>query len=119
MNKQLLGLALVASIASAGLAQAQTPSASPPAVTRTTPAVPSITMTTPAMPSMTMTTPAVPAATFSMSRGELATIGVGAVAGAMLFQATMIHGMALVGAVVGGWVGSVFYGHYIAPQPAT
>lgn len=102
MNKQLLGLALVASIASAGLAQAQTPSASPPAV-----------------PSMTMTTPAVPAATLSMSRGELATIGVGAVAGAMLFQATMIHGMALVGAVVGGWVGSVFYGHYIAPQPAT
>ena len=98
MKTQILALALLASVASTGIAQAQTP---------------------PAMPGMTMTTPAVPATSFSMTGNEIITVGVGAVAGAVLFHATMIHGMTLVGAVVGGWLGEMYYGHHVAPKPAT
>lgn len=107
MRKQILAMGLLASVVVASAAQAQTPAptqrAAPPAGGE---------------PSMTMTTPAVPAASYTITYGELATVGVGAVAGATLFHATMLHGLTIVGAVVGGWLGDMYYGHYIAPKPA-
>lgn len=100
MKTHIFALALLASVASTGIAQAQTPTPAP-------------------MPGMTMTMPAMPASSFSMTGTEIVTVGVGAVAGAVLFHATMIHGMTLVGAVVGGWLGEMYYGHHVAPKPAT
>ncbi len=97
MKNHILAFALLASVASTGLAQAQTPTPAP-------------------MPGMTMT---MPTTSFSMTGKEIATVGVGAVAGAVLFHATMIHGLTLVGAVVGGWLGEMYYGHHMAMKPAT
>lgn len=93
MKKYIFGLALLTSVAAAGVVQAQTAGNAP---------------------AMTMTTPAVPSTTFTMTGGEIATVGVGAVAGAVLFHATMIHGLTLVGAVLGGWLGDMYYRHPMA-----
>jgi hypothetical protein len=120
MLKRLLGLTLLASIACTGLAQAQSV---------TTPAVPSITtpgITTPAIPSVTITAkPAssIPGATTlrslaDMPIGELASIGVGAVVGVILFDEAVWDGFMIVGAALGGWAGDYLYRTNYGTKPA-
>jgi hypothetical protein len=54
-----------------------------------------------------------------MTAGEIAAIGVGAVAGVVLFQGAMWHGMVIVGAALGGYVGDYLYGMHTADKTAS
>ena len=100
MLKLLPGLVVSASLAVAGTAYAQNTGSSA-AGTPTTRAP------------MTMTMPAGPAGTEASSSvvttSELAAIGAGAVVGAVIFQGAMWHGMTIVGAAIGGWLGDHIY----------
>jgi hypothetical protein len=111
MLKRLLGLVLFALIACAGVAQAQTTTVAPNGTVTTKPPVPMSSM----MPSMA---PA-PSETVTMTAGQIAAIGVGAVAGVVLFQGAMWHGMVIVGAVVGGYVGDYLYGMHASGKSAS
>ena len=101
MPKRLTGLLLVLSVtvSAAGLARAQTPAGS-------------------ATPAPTDSLPAPAAAADSSPRlfsvNEIVAIGAGAIVGGMLFQATMVHGLALVGAAAGGWLGDWMYNQHPA-----
>ena len=101
MLKRLLGLILATSLACAGVAQAQSPAPSGTATTK-----PSTTMSMPMMGDV-----AVPnrPSDATLTASELAAIGVGVVAGALVFQGAMWHGMTIVGAALGGWVGDYLY----------
>ena len=46
---------------------------------------------------------------------EVAAIGTGVIVGAALFHVIIGHGLMIVGAAVGGWVGDWYYGTYPAP----
>jgi hypothetical protein len=48
---------------------------------------------------------------------EVAAIGTGVVVGAALFHVALGHGLMIVGAAVGGWIGDWYYGSYPAPVP--
>jgi uncharacterized protein YcfJ len=108
MRKLLPSLVLSAAIAFTGVAHAQ------PAPTGTPTTRPSITVPLPSV-SLPSSTPAAVTVTdqsgnmSSMSAGELCTIGVGVVVGAVLFQGVMWHGMTIMGAALGGWVGNYIY----------
>jgi uncharacterized protein YcfJ len=116
MRKLIPGLALSASLAFAGVAQAQN-------VTPTTPAAPSATGTPTTRPSMPMPPMPMmsamadkPVANSSFTTGELLTIGAGVVVGAVLFQGVMWHGMTIMGAALGGWVGDHVYTSHVADR---
>ena len=93
MLKRLLGLILLASIACAGTAHAQS-------------------LTAPAIPGgIAATKPggAVERWSETVTIGELTAIGVGIVAGVVVFEAVAWDGLGIVGAVVGGWAGDYYY----------
>ena len=121
MLKQIPGLVLSASIAFAGVAQAQTVTPLVPAAP-TAPTIGGTPTTRPSMPMPSMAMPMMPGpmaervGTSSMTTGEIVTIGVGVVAGVVLFQSAMWHGMTIVGAVVGGYVGEYLYNTHTAPK---
>jgi hypothetical protein len=101
MLKRLLGLVLSAFIACAGVAHAQ--SATSPSGTATTkPAAP---MPMPMMSGMMPNSNS----TDGITAGQVAAVGVGVVAGVVLFQGAMWHGMVVMGAVIGGYVGDYLY----------
>ena len=52
----------------------------------------------------------------ALTAGELAAIGAGVVVGAVLFQGAMWHGMTIMGAALGGWVGDHIYATHWAAQ---
>jgi len=102
MLKRLLGLVLTIAIAFGGVAHAQSANAPSTGGTQTT---------RPAMPPMPMMgmmgsdrNPNSP-----VTAGELASIGVGVVVGAVVFQGAMWHGMTIVGAALGGWAADYIY----------
>jgi hypothetical protein len=101
MLKRLLGLILFASLACAGVAHAQSATAPKPPIPMPSASAPSAN------------------STVTMTAGEIAAIGVGAVAGVVLFQGAMWHGMVVVGAVVGGYVGDYLYGMHAADKTAS
>jgi hypothetical protein len=111
MLKRLSGLTLFASITCVGLAQAQSV---------TTPAIPSV--STPAIPSVTITTK--PGNTLANAErtladlpvGEIASIGVGAVVGMVLFDEAVWDGFVIVGAALGGWAGDYLYRMSYGPR---
>lgn len=124
MMKLLPVLALVAGVACAGMAHAQganpaAPATPGPAAPGTAPGTattrPSAMAPMPGMAPMPM--PGMGAgrammdraASSSITLGEVAVIGVGAVAGVMLFQGAMWHGMTVMGAAVGGYGGFYLY----------
>ncbi len=108
--KRMLGLILFAFISTAGVAHAQS-AAAPNGTATTKPAMP--------MPMMPGMTDRVSGESSSMTAGELATIGVGAVAGVVLFQGAMWHGMVIVGAVIGGYVGDYVYNWHNSGKTAS
>lgn len=113
MLKRLLGLTLFALIACAGVAHAQsaTSPAAPSGTATTKPPIPMASM----MPGMGSKS----GDSVTMTAGQIAAIGVGAVAGVVLFQGAMWHGMVIVGAVVGGYVGDYLYGMHTAAKSAS
>ena len=116
MLKRLLGLVLFALIACAGVAHAQstTAPAAPNGTATTKPPVPMSSMSS-MMPGMASGS----GESVTMTAGQIAAIGVGAVAGVVLFQGAMWHGMVIVGAVVGGYVGDYLYGMHTAGKSAS
>ena len=93
MLKRLLGLFLLASIACVGVAHVQSPNA---------PALPGgIAATKPGA--------AIEHWSQTVTVGELASIGVGIVAGIVVFDGVSWDGLSIVGAVIGGWAGDYFY----------
>lgn len=111
MLKRLLGLILFASIACAGIAHAQTTTVAPNGTATTKPPVTMSSM----MPAMGSGS----GETVTMTAGQIAAIGVGAVAGVVLFQGAMWHGMVIMGAVVGGYVGDYLYGLHTGAKSAS
>lgn len=109
MLKRLLGLILAASVACAGVAQAQAPAA--PSGTATT--KPSSSMSMPMMGDMAV--PNRPEGE-PLTASEVAAIGVGVVAGVLVFQGAMWHGMVIVGAALGGWAGDYLYNMHTAAK---
>jgi hypothetical protein len=103
MLKRLLGFVLAASLACAGVAQAQGPAA-PSGTATTKPSTPSMSM--PMMGDMSVPNRPADAA---LTASEVAAIGVGVVAGVLVFQGAMWHGMVIVGAALGGWAGDYLY----------
>jgi hypothetical protein len=101
MLKNLLGFTLIASIACAGVAQAQS---------ITTPPLPSVTITTkPGTPALPPTAGTIEHTLGQMPIGEFAAIGVGAVVGIVLFDEAAWNGLVVVGAALGGWAGDFLY----------
>ena len=101
MLQHLLGLTLFASIACAGVAQAQS---------ITTPAVPGVTITTkPGTPALPPSAGSIERTLGQMPVGEFAAIGVGAVIGVVLFDEAAWDGLVIVGAALGGWAGDFIY----------
>lgn len=105
MLKRLLGVILAASLACAGVAQAQSPAA-PSGTATTKPSTSTPSMSMPMMGDMSV--PNRPAGA-TLTAGEVAAIGVGVVAGVLVFQGAMWHGMVIVGAALGGWAGDYLY----------
>ncbi len=112
MSKYLLGLTLFASIACANVAHAQgTP----------------VPLPIPA-PSASAPSPGAAARqgvaateqwSASLTVGELAAIGVGVVAGVVLFDGIVWDGFSIVGAVLGGWAGDYIYKTHAASKGAS
>jgi hypothetical protein len=113
MRKLIPGLALSACLAFAGVAQAQNATPAAPSATGTPTTRPSVPL--PPMPMMSgMADKPVMNSTFTT--GELLTIGAGVVVGAVLFQGVMWHGMTIMGAALGGWVGDHIYTSHVADK---
>src|ERR1700709_2845649 len=107
MRKLLPSLVLSAAIAFTGVAHAQTaPTGTPTTRPSITVPLPSVSLPSSTAP-VTVTDQA--GNVSSMSAGDLATIDVGVVVGAVLFQGAMWHGMTIMGAALGGWVGNYIY----------
>jgi len=107
MLKRLLGLIMFASIACVGVAHAQGTATTKPAAPIAMPAMP-------AMPTVTVSDSGQ-----SMTGEQLAAIGVGAVVGVVLFQGAMWHGMVIVGAAIGGYVGDYLYTSHTSTKTAS
>lgn len=104
MLKRLLGLIFCASLAFAGMANAQSATTAAPSGTATTkPAAPM------PMPMMSGMMPKGSDSSDGITAGQVAAVGVGVVAGVVLFQGAMWHGMVIMGALVGGYVGDYLY----------
>jgi len=114
MLKRLLVLILSASIACAGVAHAQSATPSAPNGTSTTRS--GGTMAMPGMPGMPVSNTS---SNDAITAGELAAIGVGVVVGVVLFQGAVWHGMTIMGAMMGGYVGDYFYNAHNAAKTAS
>ncbi|HTC12305.1 MAG TPA: hypothetical protein VK726_26385 [Acetobacteraceae bacterium] len=112
MLKRLLGLTLAVSLTCAGVAQAQSPAA-PSGTATTKPSTTTPSMTVPMMGDVSV--PNRPAGE-ALTASEVAAIGVGVVAGVLVFQGAMWHGMVIVGAALGGWAGDYIYNMHVAAK---
>jgi hypothetical protein len=112
MSQRLLGLTLLASIACTGVAHAQGTAAPMPVP------VPSASAPSPGAAAK-QTLAATEQWGASLSAGELAAIGVGVVAGVVLFDGVVLDGFSIVGAVLGGWAGDYIYKTHVASKGAS